>query len=105
MLNPRVDRDLEAICLKCLQKEPSRRFGSARELAEDLDRYLHGEPITARRPGLMGRLGRWARHSPALAATCAALLVFYANHLVVRVGLPECRDPSVPMKPEESTMP
>ena len=59
--NPAVPRDLEAICLKAMAKEPARRYGGAAELADDLDRYLAGAPIRARRPGLRERAGRWLR--------------------------------------------
>ncbi len=80
--NRAVDRDLETICLKCLEKEPQRRYASAQELAEDLDRYLRREPIVARPLGPVGRVRRWARRRPALAVTVAALGLFYVNHLV-----------------------
>lgn len=58
LVNPGVDRDLEAVCLKCLQKNPADRYGSADELTEDLSRYLNGDPVSARRLPLLGHLGR-----------------------------------------------
>jgi serine/threonine protein kinase len=67
-LQPKVPRDLETICLKCLEKDPSRRYARAAELAEDLRRFQAGEAIRARPIGVWSRTGKWARRRPALAA-------------------------------------
>jgi tetratricopeptide (TPR) repeat protein len=80
-LNPRVDRDLEAICLKCLRKQPEDRYGSAQALADDLERWLGGHIVAARRTRFLGRLGKWVRRRPGLAAAlaCALLAVLAAG--------------------------
>lgn len=74
-LNPRVDRDLETICLKCLEKEPERRYGSAEAMAEDLQLWMIGLPIRARRIGMIERVVKWSRRRPAVAALVAVSAV------------------------------
>jgi serine/threonine-protein kinase len=85
LINPKVDRDLETICLKCLQKEPQRRYESAQAMAEDLERWLKGEPIQDRRIGWARRIWRWHRRNPFL-ASLTGLSVGLA--LTLLIGLP-----------------
>src|SRR5262245_34117806 len=77
LLNPKIDRDLSTICLKCLEKDPKRRYPSALALAEDLEHWLKHEPIAARRTGLLARGGKWVRRNPtgALLAACMVVIV------------------------------
>jgi formylglycine-generating enzyme required for sulfatase activity len=74
-LQPKTPRDLETICLKCLHKEPGRRYASGLALAEDLRRFQAGEPIQARPGGTVERTVKWVKRRPAVAALLAALLV------------------------------
>ena len=73
-LNSKIDRDLSTICLKCLEKDPKRRYSSALALAEDLERWLKHEPITARSVGPLVRGRKWVRRNPSIAVMAAMLL-------------------------------
>jgi len=77
-LNPKIDRDLSTICLKCLEKDPARRYPSALALAEDLERWLKHEPIQARRTGIFARGRKWVRRNPTSAFLAASLVALAA---------------------------
>jgi WD40 repeat protein len=85
VLNPAVDHDLETICLKCLEKEPPRRYASAAALADDLDRWLAGEPIAARPVSTWKKVWLWSRRKPVIAALSASVVLLV---LAIAVGSP-----------------
>ena len=84
LLNPKIDRDLSTICLKCLEKDPKRRYSSALALAEDLGRWLKHEPIVARHTGVFTRGRKWVRRNPtsALLVACVVALAAAAGWIV-----------------------
>src|SRR5258705_1972996 len=78
LLNPKIDRDLSTICLKCLEKDPKRRYLSALDLAEDLERWLKYEPIVARHTGIVARGRKWVQRNPTSALLATSLLALAA---------------------------
>jgi len=89
-LQPSVPRDLETICLKCLEKEPGRRYPSALELAEDLRRFLDHRPVKARGVSVAGRLVRWARRNRGVAAALGVIALLLIG-VAVASGLAALR--------------
>lgn len=85
-LLPKVPRDLDVICLKCLEKDAAKRYASAAELADDLRCFLAGEPIRARAIGNLRRAAKWARRRPALASLFAVITVALLSLLGVWAG-------------------
>jgi serine/threonine protein kinase/WD40 repeat protein len=82
-LQSKVPHDLETICLKCLQKNPARRYASAGELREDLQRFLDGKPIQARRSGWAEQTWRWCRRNPTVAGLLSLVAVLLLGGMIV----------------------
>src|SRR5438132_6930677 len=85
-LAPALDRDLETICAKCLEREPNARYRSAGDLAEDLERWLEGRPIIARPVSAPVRVWRWSKRNPKLAGSIAACLLLGAIGLFEKIA-------------------
>jgi WD40 repeat protein len=108
-LNPRADRDLETVCLKCLDKDPRKRYGSAEALAQDVERWLAGEPIRARPSTNWERAVKWARRRPAVAGlvavSCLAAISLLAGGLWynarLQAALRESRGPQLIAQDQE----
>jgi serine/threonine protein kinase len=88
VLDSNIPRDLETICLKCMEKDPRRRYMSAQALADELGRFLTGEPILARPITKVERLSRWCRRSPAIASLAVSLILSLIGLLVMVVFRP-----------------
>ena len=78
LLNPKIDRDLSTVCLKCLEKDPKHRYSSALALGEDLERWLKHEPIQARHTGVFARGKKWVQRNPTSALLAASLMALAA---------------------------
>ena len=96
LLKPKIDRDLSTICLKCLEKDPQRRYSSSLALAEDLEHWLKHEPIRARRTGILTRGSKWMRRNPTTALLFALSLAFAAT-----LGVIIWKSTSLPSPPSD----
>src|SRR5205814_1839857 len=100
--NPKIDRDLSTICLKCLEKDPKRRYSSALALAGDLEHWLKHEPILARRTGFITRGRKWVRRNPTGALLAASLIALAAAAGWIVRNSDELSRPSRANPPEHS---
>src|SRR6058998_2416583 len=103
LLNPKIDRDLSTICLKCLEKDPKRRYSSALALIEDLKHWLKHEPIRAKRSGFLTHTRKWVRRNPSTTVLVTLLLALAAG-LGVMTWNRE-RTPALPMPKSVAVLP
>ena len=87
VLNPKEDRDLETIALKCLEKDPRKRYGSAEEVAEELGRWLADKPILRRPVGRLERGWRWCKRNPVVAGLTGTVSILLVAAIVLSWGL------------------
>src|SRR5262245_32174002 len=100
LLNPKVDRDLSTICLKCLEKDPKRRYSSALALAEDLEHWLKHEPILAKPSGFFAHSRKWVRRNPSSALSTALLVAFALGLGMMLLSVWSRKSVSVPLIPK-----
>ncbi|HKB06429.1 MAG TPA: serine/threonine-protein kinase, partial [Gemmataceae bacterium] len=91
-INPKLSRDLDAVCRRCLEKDPDKRYESASALALDLDRWLRDEPVRARKAGRFERLAKWSRRHPAGASGLAFLALLLVAGVVAAVAMTDEQD-------------
>ncbi|TWT47019.1 Serine/threonine-protein kinase PrkC [Thalassoglobus neptunius] len=95
-INPAISRPLAQICMRCLEKKPENRYGSADELADDLERFLNHEPIVLKSMGLWNSVRRWARREPALVVHLTAFLVIFTVVQLAELSVPGLRPSYIP---------
>jgi serine/threonine protein kinase len=103
-IKPKISADLEAICLKCLEKDPEQRYASAFELGKDLNAFLTGEPILARRPNTLEKMRRWLKQNRGFAIVAASLFLILASATAISsyFAIESNRDKTAALKANEN---